>query len=107
MSACPDARADERQPVNPKPFLQDLTGKVIYVRLKWGLEYKGYLVSTDGYMNLQVSTERYSHSSADAVDRLTSQIDKEGIANNCSDGKHRGVGEWHVERDPGRGVYQM
>jgi small nuclear ribonucleoprotein F len=42
------------QPVNPKPFLQDLTGKVIYVRLKWGLEYKGYLVSTDGYMNLQV-----------------------------------------------------
>ena len=43
------------QPVNPKPFLQDLTGKVIYVRLKWGLEYKGYLVSTDGYMNLQVS----------------------------------------------------
>lgn len=24
------------------------------VRLKWGMEYKGYLVSTDGYMNLQV-----------------------------------------------------
>ncbi|KAI5989118.1 hypothetical protein EDD15DRAFT_2121137, partial [Pisolithus albus] len=22
--------------------------------LKWGLEYKGFLVSTDGYMNLQV-----------------------------------------------------
>lgn len=43
------------QPVNPKPFLQDLTGKVVYVRLKWGLEYRGYLVSTDGYMNLQVS----------------------------------------------------
>jgi small nuclear ribonucleoprotein (snRNP)-like protein len=43
------------QPVNPKPFLQDLTGKVVYVRLKWGLEYKGYLVSTDTYMNLQVS----------------------------------------------------
>ena len=43
------------QPVNPKPFLQELTGKVVYVRLKWGLEYKGYLVSTDGYMNLQVS----------------------------------------------------
>ncbi|RSH89403.1 hypothetical protein EHS25_002515 [Saitozyma podzolica] len=42
-------------PVNPKPFLQDLTGKVVYVRLKWGLEYKGYLVSTDGYMNLQLA----------------------------------------------------
>lgn len=41
-------------PVNPKPFLQELTGKVVYVKLKWGLEYKGYLVSTDGYMNIQV-----------------------------------------------------
>ena len=26
----------------------------MFVRLKWGLEYKGFLVSTDGYMNLQV-----------------------------------------------------
>lgn len=26
------------------------------VRLKWGMEYKGYLVSTDNYMNLQVSS---------------------------------------------------
>lgn len=43
------------QPVNPKPYLQSLTGKPVWVRLKWGLEYKGYLVSTDGYMNLQVS----------------------------------------------------
>lgn len=43
-------------PVNPKPFLQELTGKPVFVRLKWGLEYKGYLVSTDSYMNLQVST---------------------------------------------------
>lgn len=40
--------------MNPKPFLQELTGKPVYVRLKWGLEYKGFLVSTDGYMNLQV-----------------------------------------------------
>jgi hypothetical protein len=40
--------------VNPKPFMQELTGKLVYVRLKWGLEYKGFLVSTDGYMNLQV-----------------------------------------------------
>lgn len=42
-------------PVNPKPFMQELTGKPVYVRLKWGLEYRGFLVSTDGYMNLQVS----------------------------------------------------
>lgn len=40
--------------MNPKPFLNDLTGKVVYVKLKWGLEYKGYLVSTDSYMNIQV-----------------------------------------------------
>ena len=36
--------------------MQELTGKPVYVRLKWGLEYKGFLVSTDGYMNLQVCT---------------------------------------------------
>lgn len=41
-------------PVNPKPFLNELTGKQVVVKLKWGMEYKGYLVSTDAYMNLQV-----------------------------------------------------
>ena len=41
-------------PLNPKPFLNGLTGKPVIVKLKWGMEYKGYLVSVDGYMNLQV-----------------------------------------------------
>ena len=41
-------------PVNPKPFLNDLTGKPVIAKLKWGMEYKGYLVSVDAYMNLQV-----------------------------------------------------
>ncbi|KAK9481023.1 SMX3 core Sm protein-like protein Sm F [Lipomyces japonicus] len=42
-------------PINPKPFLQDLTGKNIIVRLKWGqTEYKGILTSVDSYMNLQL-----------------------------------------------------
>jgi hypothetical protein len=27
--------------VNPKPFLTDLTGKPVSVKLKWGMEYKG------------------------------------------------------------------
>ena len=46
--------------MNPKPFLQDLTGKQVITRLKWGMEYKGYLVSTDAYMNLQLAnTEEY------------------------------------------------
>ena len=43
------------QPVNPKPFLASLVGKPVSVRLKWGQEYKGYLVATDGYMNLQMA----------------------------------------------------
>mmetsp|Transcript_9858 Transcript_9858/g.24613 ORF Transcript_9858/g.24613 Transcript_9858/m.24613 type:complete len:91 (-) Transcript_9858:45-317(-) len=44
--------------VNPKPFLNDLTGKPVLVRLKWGMEYKGFLKSVDNYMNvLLASTE--------------------------------------------------
>ncbi|XP_038045379.1 small nuclear ribonucleoprotein F [Patiria miniata] len=47
-------------PLNPKPFLNGLTGKPVMVKLKWGMEYKGYLVSVDGYMNLQLAnTEEY------------------------------------------------
>uniref|UniRef100_A0A452IM96 Sm protein F n=1 Tax=Gopherus agassizii TaxID=38772 RepID=A0A452IM96_9SAUR len=47
-------------PLNPKPFLNGLTGKLVMVKLKWGMEYKGYLVSVDGYMNMQLAnTEEY------------------------------------------------
>ncbi|GAB5371262.1 hypothetical protein AAMO2058_001564200 [Amorphochlora amoebiformis] len=47
-------------PVNPKPFLNDLTGKPVVAKLKWGLEYKGFLMSVDPYMNLQLaSTEEW------------------------------------------------
>ncbi|KAJ8967774.1 hypothetical protein NQ317_012927 [Molorchus minor] len=47
-------------PINPKPFLNSLTGKAVMVKLKWGHEYKGYLVSVDTYMNLQLAnTEEY------------------------------------------------
>ncbi|EMP26919.1 Small nuclear ribonucleoprotein F [Chelonia mydas] len=47
-------------PLNPKPFLNWLTGKLVMVKLKWGMEYKGYLVSVDGYMNMQLAnTEEY------------------------------------------------
>ncbi|KAG5367274.1 Small nuclear ribonucleoprotein F [Yarrowia sp. C11] len=42
-------------PTNPKPFLQELTGKSVIVHLKWGkTEYQGTLVSVDSYMNLQL-----------------------------------------------------
>ena len=46
--------------VNPKPFLADLVGKIVKVRLKWGMEYQGKLASSDAYMNLQlVNTEEF------------------------------------------------
>lgn len=37
--ACPNEQA--MQPVNPKPFLAELTGQEVVVKLKWGMEYKG------------------------------------------------------------------
>lgn len=40
--------------VNPKPFLTDLTGQPVLVKLKWGMEYRGVLLAIDSYMNLQV-----------------------------------------------------
>lgn len=46
--------------VNPKPFLSDLTGKAVRVRLKWGQEYQGVLSSSDAYMNLRLDkTEEF------------------------------------------------
>jgi small nuclear ribonucleoprotein F len=41
--------------VNPKPFLIDLTGRLVKVKLKWGMEYHGKLESADAYMNLQLT----------------------------------------------------
>ena len=38
----------------------DKDAHVLVVKLKWGMEYKGFLVSTDAYMNLQLAeTEEY------------------------------------------------
>lgn len=46
--------------LNPKPFLNGLTGKPVIIKLKWGMEYRGYLVSVDNYMNVQLAnTEEY------------------------------------------------
>jgi small nuclear ribonucleoprotein F len=41
--------------VNPKPFLIDLTGQLVKVKLKWGMEYQGKLESADAYMNLHLT----------------------------------------------------
>lgn len=46
--------------MNPKPFLTALTGTSVIVKLKWGMEYKGLLMSIDSYMNLQLgNTEEF------------------------------------------------
>ncbi len=34
-------RLSQSSIVNPKPFLNELTGKPVIVKLKWGMEYKG------------------------------------------------------------------
>jgi small nuclear ribonucleoprotein F len=40
--------------------LADLVGKIVKVRLKWGMEYQGKLESSDAYMNLQLlNTEEF------------------------------------------------
>jgi small nuclear ribonucleoprotein F len=41
--------------LNPRPFLTELLNRFIVVKLKWGLEYKGRLISFDKYMNLQLT----------------------------------------------------
>eukprot|EP00602_Paraphysomonas_sp_CaronLab_P009753 CAMPEP_0185024410 /NCGR_PEP_ID=MMETSP1103-20130426/7469_1 /TAXON_ID=36769 /ORGANISM="Paraphysomonas bandaiensis, Strain Caron Lab Isolate" /LENGTH=78 /DNA_ID=CAMNT_0027557369 /DNA_START=43 /DNA_END=279 /DNA_ORIENTATION=+ len=48
------------QIVNPKPFLNGLSGNPVIVKLKWGMEYKGILMAVDSYMNLQLAqTEEF------------------------------------------------
>ncbi|CAD1813150.1 Small nuclear ribonucleoprotein F domain protein [Candida parapsilosis] len=43
------------QPINPKPFIKSLIGQEVVVRLKWNkTEYRGQLMSTDNYLNLQL-----------------------------------------------------
>lgn len=41
--------------INPKPFLLGLIGQPVVVKLKWGMEYRGLLLATDLYMNLQLA----------------------------------------------------
>lgn len=66
-----DSKKDQSKmsvsPINPKPFLAELTGNPVAVKLKWGMEYRGFLVSVDNYMNLQLaSTEEWQGGSFQA-----------------------------------------
>ncbi|GFE53775.1 small nuclear ribonucleoprotein [Babesia ovis] len=51
-------RSQVSAPLNPKPFLVNLVGQNVFVKLKWGMEYKdampGFLKSFDSYMNLEL-----------------------------------------------------
>ncbi|XP_060058473.1 small nuclear ribonucleoprotein F-like [Erinaceus europaeus] len=59
-NSCDIRSAGLTLPLNPKPFLNGLTGKPVMAKFKWGMEYKGCLVSVDGYMNMQLAnTEEY------------------------------------------------
>ncbi|XP_057641414.1 small nuclear ribonucleoprotein F-like [Chionomys nivalis] len=46
-------------PLNPEPFLNELTGKPVMVKLKQGMEHKGYLVSVDGHVSMQLAITEY------------------------------------------------
>ena len=62
---------DDIQMINPIPFLERMSNtasesggkmKKVIVRLKWGHEYKGILLSSDKYMNLQLlNTEEWQN----------------------------------------------
>ena len=44
----------------PLTFPEQSAGKAVMVKLKWGHEYKEFLVSSDGYVNLQLAnTEEF------------------------------------------------
>ncbi|XP_055465566.1 small nuclear ribonucleoprotein F-like [Psammomys obesus] len=43
------------KPRSLKPFLNRLTGKPMTVKLKWEMEYKSYLVSEDGSLNMSLA----------------------------------------------------
>ena len=49
-----NTRVQSQLIVNPKPFLMDLIGQHVKVKLKWGMEYYGTLHSADAYMNVQL-----------------------------------------------------
>jgi small nuclear ribonucleoprotein F len=57
---CHPAGWMNRCEVTPNPFLNDLTGELVLVKMKRGMEYKGTLKSIDPHTNLQLlNTEEW------------------------------------------------
>mmetsp|Transcript_28289 Transcript_28289/g.71200 ORF Transcript_28289/g.71200 Transcript_28289/m.71200 type:complete len:89 (+) Transcript_28289:282-548(+) len=52
MLLCMESKNSKNKTINPRPFLIILKKKLIVVKLKWGMEYKGILISFDKYMNI-------------------------------------------------------
>ena len=40
--------------INPNQYLNFLKGKIVNVKLKWGMVYRGKLRSFDSYMNIRL-----------------------------------------------------
>ncbi|GFU07034.1 hypothetical protein TNCV_2517431 [Trichonephila clavipes] len=44
----------EPKVVTPKPFMKNLIGKWVNVKLRWGLEYRARLALFDAYINVEL-----------------------------------------------------
>ncbi|AEA38709.1 small nuclear ribonucleoprotein E-like protein (nucleomorph) [Cryptomonas paramecium] len=48
--------------ITPKIYLLSLKNKKIFIKLKWGVDYKGILMSVDRYLNLHLlNTEEWKN----------------------------------------------
>lgn len=110
-------------PVNPKPFLNDLTGKQVIVKLKWGMEYKGAGGRAGGRVDARTRAEPalqaglpVSNLHASAANRAPRAV---GCMPGCrvssvgrflhepAAGQHGGVHRGSVHRQLGRGAHQV
>jgi small nuclear ribonucleoprotein F len=41
--------------ISPRSFVKTLIGQTIVVKLKWNMEYRGRLISSDSYLNIRLS----------------------------------------------------
>nr|UXY86675.1 hypothetical protein CparaKRNrm1_p044 [Cryptomonas paramecium] len=54
MLLIPEKPKRRVQVITPKIYLLSLKNKEIFIKLKWGIEYKGILIAVDRYLNLHL-----------------------------------------------------
>ncbi|KAJ3450417.1 small nuclear ribonucleoprotein f [Anaeramoeba flamelloides] len=54
MSSKKKSKKKDQFPLNPKPFLEQLLGCRVVVKLKWGEDYRGELFAFDEFMNFHL-----------------------------------------------------